>query len=82
MARDGMVRPASCRLFGIDLQLQPRDLVTQAQAPLLEAAQHEFVDLHLMAGTVNQRVEVGMFHAKLDQATFRGVEIGIQAGAL
>jgi hypothetical protein len=64
--------------FGVQDQLEARDLVPQAQPALFQAAHHELVNRAFMAGSVDQRIEVGMFHPQLDQPAFGGMEVGIQ----
>ncbi len=57
----------SGRLFGIQQSLELGDLVAQHQSPLFEAAQGQFVDRLLQAGTVDQAVEIGVLDAQFDQ---------------
>ncbi len=68
----------SCRLLGFEQYLQPRDLVTQGETPLFQAAQHQFVLRHLRAGAIDQGVEVSVFHAQLNEAPRGGVQVGVQ----
>ncbi len=68
----------SCRLRGVEQDLQPRDLVAQGQPTLLEATQHQFVLRHLSARAVDQGVEIGVFHAQFDQAARGRMQVGVQ----
>jgi hypothetical protein len=58
------------------------DLVAQHEAALLEPTQHELVDGGLAGRLVDQRVEVGVFHAELDQSALWRVKVVIHESAI
>jgi hypothetical protein len=65
-------------LVGVDLPLDTGDFVAKCQSLFFQPAHHEFIDGYMGGGTVNQCIEVAVFHAQLYQTAFRGVKIGFQ----
>ena len=66
---------ALSRLIRLKLALQAGDLVTQCQAPLLEATQQQFIDRFVLRGSVNHRIQIRVLNLKLDQAALGGVQV-------
>ena len=64
--------------MGLKLPLQSLHGVTQHQSALFETTQGEFVGRRIGRTPVDDRIEIGMFHAQFDQLTVGGVQTGFQ----
>ncbi len=67
---------ASCGLFRVEGDLQPRDGIAQPEPALLEPLQHELIDGPLAGQPIDPGVEIGVLDAQLDQATFGRMQVG------
>jgi hypothetical protein len=65
-------------LVGVDLAFYPGNFITQGQAPLLQAAHHQFINRGIAGCTVDQRIQIGVLHTQFDQMPLRGMEICYQ----
>jgi len=52
-----------------------RDLVAQAQAALFQPSQRQIVERGFFGQTIDQAVEIGVFHAQLDQAALGRMKV-------
>jgi hypothetical protein len=64
-------------LVRIQQFLYSRYLVSQTQSSFLEPLHKKFVQRALTTGAVYHGVKVTMFHAQLNQATIRGMQVGV-----
>jgi hypothetical protein len=55
----------------LELALQRRDLISQAQSALFESPQAQIIVSALEDVSVDQVVKIGVFHAQFDQSTVR-----------
>jgi hypothetical protein len=69
-----LCRP-SCRQRRIEFDFQLNDLVSQAQAALLESPQQQVVTQSMPDRAIDQAVKIGVFDAQLDQLTLRRMEV-------
>lgn len=65
----------------IDFALQSGDFVAQCEPPFFEPAQQQLVVRHGVCQAIDTGIEIGMFHAKVDQLAGEGMKIEIQCGA-
>ncbi|KZT16120.1 hypothetical protein A1D30_11430 [Acidovorax sp. GW101-3H11] len=63
------------------LTFQPVHRVAQDQAALLQPPQRQFVGRRIRGAAIDQRVQIGMFHAQFDQLSVGRVEAGFQGGS-
>jgi hypothetical protein len=68
----------SGRFIGLQSALQAGDLIAQGEPPLLEPTHHQLVSRCRLVCAVDQRIEIAVFHAQLNQAPLRGVVIRFQ----
>jgi len=65
----------SCGPWRIEFDFQLDNLVTQAQAALLESPQQQIITQRMLGTAVDQAVEIGVLHAKLDQLALRRMQV-------
>lgn len=64
--------------MGIEQAFEARNLVTQREAPLFQAAQQKLVARNRIRQAIDRGIEVGVLDPQLDELTRKGMKIGVQ----
>lgn len=66
--------------MGLEIPFQAIQCIAQSEAALFQAAQREFVRRPLRCTQVDQRIQIGMLDAQLNELSLGGMEAKVQGG--